>query len=152
MKDQEKTSSKSWTYPRMITVHAEAMNITSFSIQNKKLTVFSLSCYILVDVMKSNNYCWLVKLTVKRDTLLKKWSDLCCVLLWVARLAFSLSNHLITLYYLMIHKTLKRSQHQWRAWETYYFITKYGLCSVAFLCQLYSEKLGDNDIWFEIII
>ena len=29
----------------------------SFSIQNKKLTVFSLSCYILVDVMKGNNYC-----------------------------------------------------------------------------------------------
>ena len=30
------------------------------------------------------------------------------------------------------------------------FITKYRLCSVAFLCQLWSAKLGDNDIWFDL--
>ena len=88
--------------------HKQNSRFFNFFNSEQETHIFFLSCYILVDVMKSNNYCWLVKLTVKRDTLLKKWSDLCCVLPWVVCLAFSLSNHLITLHYLMTHKTLKR--------------------------------------------
>ena len=88
--------------------HKQNSRFFNFFNSEQETHIFFLSFYILVDVMKSNNYCWLVKLTVKRDTLLKKWSDLCCVLPWVVCLAFSLSNHLITLHYLMTHKTLKR--------------------------------------------
>ena len=88
--------------------HKQDSRFFNFFNSEQETHIFFLSCYILVDIMKSNNYCWLVKLTVKRGTLLKKWSDLCCVLPWVVCLAFSLSNHLITLHYLMTHKTLKR--------------------------------------------